>query len=231
MFLLIDKPAGITSHDVVNRVRSISGERRVGHAGTLDPLATGLLIVGVGREATKQLGMLARRETKTYEAEITLGEERETDDAEGMVIAKAKSVLPPSRREVERVLHQFLGTFSQVPPRYSAIKLGGQPAYRLARQGRPFQLKPRRITVFRMRLTSYRYPRLRVQTTVSAGTYIRALARDLGRRLGMGAYLSQLRRTQVGKFRLAKAVTLEKLTWDHWQRYLVDSVAGTAEER
>ena len=219
MFILVDKPKGLTSHDVVDRVRQITGERRVGHAGTLDPNAMGLLIVGVGRESTRKLGAIAKGTRKTYVADVILGEERDTDDAEGKVTERAKGVLPPSKHEVERTLNDFVGEGKQIPPRFSAIKLKGKKAYELAREGKKITLQPRNISVYRIFLMRYSYPKLTFEADVSAGTYIRALARDIGRQLGMGAYLSDLRRTAIGKYSVEQAVQLESLTEKNWKGF------------
>ena len=220
MFLLVDKPKGMTSHDVVDRLRTITGERRVGHAGTLDPNATGLLIVGIGRESTKKLGKISKDTRKTYMAEIVLGEERDTDDSEGKVVLKAKGVLPPGRKEVVKILREFLGEQEQIPPKYSAIKLKGKKAYELARKGMKFTLIPRKVFVHRINLIRYKYPNLEIEVEVSAGTYIRALARDIGRKLGIWAYLSELRRTKIGEYFVEDAVSLEKLTRENWKRFV-----------
>ena len=220
MFLLVDKPKGMTSHDVVDRLRTITGERRVGHAGTLDPNATGLLIVGIGRESTKKLGKISKDTRKTYMAEIVLGEERDTDDSEGKVVLKAKGVLPPGRKEVVKILREFLGEQEQIPPKYSAIKLKGKKAYELARKGMKFTLIPRKVFVHRINQIRYKYPNLEIEVEVSAGTYIRALARDIGRKLGIGAYLSELRRTKIGEYFVEDAVSLEKLTRENWKRFV-----------
>ncbi len=211
-FLLIDKPKGMTSHDVVDQVRKITGEKRVGHGGTLDPNATGLLIVGVGREATKQLGEISMETTKTYLAEIFLGEERDTDDIEGIVISKAKGVLPPGKGEIRRALSDFLGDQQQVPPAYSAIKMKGKKAYEMARRGEKVKLKARNVVIYHIKCIAYSFPVLSIEVEVSSGTYIRALARDIGKRLGCGAYLRELRRTKVGKYDIANAKTLGKIT-------------------
>lgn len=205
MFLLIDKPKGITSHDVVNLVRVKTGEKRVGHAGTLDPNATGLLIVGVGRQSTKKLSDLAKNTKKTYVAEIYLGEERSTDDVEGEV-TKKKKIKKVSKEKIEKVLKSFVGEQKQTPPMFSAIKIKGKPAYKLARKGQEINLKPRDITIYSIKLLDYDFPTLKIETQVSSGTYVRALARDIGRKLGTGAYLKNLRRTKIGKFDVKDAV-------------------------
>lgn len=211
-FLLINKPAGVTSHDVVAAVRHTLASRfqlpvpRVGHAGTLDPLATGLLIIGVGR-ATKELGRFSKL-PKTYEAEVTLDATSDTDDAEGALRKISNTQLSiPKRDDIARALRSLTGAIEQVPPSYSAVKVGGVPAYRRARRGETVTLKPRRVTVHGATLLAYRFPLLRVRWTVSSGTYIRALARDLGTALGTGAYLRALRRTAIGPILVADALS------------------------
>ena len=217
-FLFVDKPAGITSHDVVDQVRRLlrtyvrtRSIPKVGHAGTLDPLATGLLIIGVGG-ATKMLQRLLKL-PKTYEAEVTLGATSTTDDAEGpLTETPAFKFQRPKHGELERVLRRLTGEIEQVPPAYSAVKLHGVRAHRRARRGERVSLTPRRVTIKEAVLLSYEFPRTSVRWTVSSGTYIRALARDLGVQLGTGAYLSALRRTSIGPFRLSDAVPLAQLT-------------------
>ncbi|MCK4588625.1 tRNA pseudouridine(55) synthase TruB [Candidatus Woesebacteria bacterium] len=221
MFLLIDKPKGITSHDVIDKVRKVTGEKKVGHAGTLDPNATGLLIVGVERKATKKLGEIAKNTKKTYEAEIFLGEERDTDDAEGVVISKAKGFLPPGENEIEKILISFEGEQTQIPPIYSALKIKGKKAYELARKGKKVNLKPRKVVIYSIKLVSYKFPILEIETTVSSGTYIRALARDIGKKLSCGAYLRNLRRTKIGKFDIKDAVKLENLDRGNWKNFVI----------
>ncbi len=214
MLILIDKPKGMTSHDVVDEVRRITGEKRVGHGGTLDPNATGLLIVGVGRESTKKLGQIAKNK-KEYEAEIVLGEERDTDDSEGRKLAIFNSQFSInsqiSKIQIIKVLNFFLGVQEQVPPLYSAIKIKGKKAYKLAREGKKVVLQPRKVVIYSIKLLSYSYPVLRISCLVSSGTYIRALARDIGRKLGCGAYLKELRRTKIGDYNLSEAVSLTDL--------------------
>jgi tRNA pseudouridine55 synthase len=209
-FLLVHKPSGMTSHDVVDAVRRARGTRRVGHAGTLDPMATGLLIIGVG-EATKDLGKLTKL-PKTYVAELTLGATSTTDDAEGIIeevrSTKQEVRTTPTRTEILSILQRFYGEIEQVPPAYSAVKVRGVRAYRRARRGEHVILKPRQITVHAAELSSYAFPLLTVRWTVSSGTYIRALARDIGSTLGTGAYLSKLERTAIGPYGLRDAITI-----------------------
>lgn len=211
MFLLIDKPKGMTSHDVVNRVRKITGERRVGHAGTLDPNATGLLVVGVGRESTKLLSEISKNKNKTYEAEIFLGEERTTDDVEGEVTNKSDEKIKPEIDEISSVLKTFEGEQEQIPPIYSAIKLKGKKAYELARKGEAPEMEPRKVNIYSIKLLEYNYPILKIVCDVSSGTYIRSIARDIGRKLKTFGYLKELRRTNIGEFSVDKAQDLQQL--------------------
>lgn len=200
----------MTSHDVVNRVRKITGVKRVGHGGTLDPNATGLLVVAVGREYTKQLDTIAHNTLKTYEAEIVLGESRDTDDVDGKTISKNSDIVP-SEMQFALAVKTFLGESEQIPPHYSALKIKGKTAYSLARKGNVVELKPRKIMVTRIEDVFYKYPVVKLKLTVSSGTYIRAIARDLGDKLGCGAYLNELRRTQIGNFSITDAKRLEEL--------------------
>ncbi len=202
----IRKPRGLTSHDVVDEVRRITGERRVGHAGTLDPLASGVLVIGVGRAATRQLGTIVCKE-KEYVARVRLGAESTTDDAEGerRTVPMAQR---PSLAEVRRTLRTFMGTFAQVPPTFSALKVRGTPAHRRARRGEQVVLRSRLVTVKCILLVRYRWPYLTLHLVTGPGFYVRALARDLGRRLGVGGYLASLERVRVGDFTKDRALTL-----------------------
>lgn len=204
--LLVDKPAGISSHGAVAQVRRALSERKVGHSGTLDPMATGLLVLGVGR-ATKLLTYLVG-EDKTYTATIALGAATDTDDALGEVTATADaSALSLAR--VEEALAGLRGTIQQVPSTYSAIKIDGQRAYARARAGADVQLPERAVTVHRLDVVAFRQGQLAsldVVVECSAGTYVRALARDLGAALGVGGHLTALRRTRVGTFEVSDAV-------------------------
>lgn len=203
----------MTSHDVVDVVRRVTGERKVGHAGTLDPNATGLLIVGVGRAATKQLGAIARGTIKEYETQLYLGEVRDTHDAEGNILSTSNT--HPTADEVHKVLAQFVGTKMQIPPMHSAVKLNGKKAYELARAGKMPQLAPRKVMIYSIESIKYAYPLLSFTTKVSSGTYIRALARDIGAQLGTGAYLANLRRTLIGEYSVNEAVALAELHKTH----------------
>lgn len=223
-FLLIDKPAGMTSHDVVNRIRKLTGERKVGHAGTLDPFATGLLIVGVGRKATKQLGDLVGLD-KEYEAIFILGATSETDDPEGPITSiETRHTLSLHRDEIETAMQKFVGQIDQVPPRYAAIKVKGKKLYEAARAGEKIERKPRSVRIDAFELLEFplirsrkgsidtKIERIKVRVKCGSGTYIRAMARDLGEKLGVGGYVEELRRTKIGIHRVEDATPLDQFT-------------------
>jgi tRNA pseudouridine55 synthase len=199
--LLVDKPGGMTSHDVVDAERRARGIRKIGHAGTLDPMATGLLLLGVGR-ATRLLRYLSAL-PKTYEGTARLGEETDTLDADGDVVRTAP--VNVSRTEVERAAAALVGDSMQRPPTYSAVKVGGRKLYEEARAGRPADAPPRSIRVDAFDVTAFDGRQVGFRVTCSAGTYVRMLAADLGRSLGCGAHLIALRRTHVGPFDLDEA--------------------------
>jgi tRNA pseudouridine55 synthase len=216
--VIVDKPGGMTSHDVVAKVRRLAGTRKVGHAGTLDPMATGVLVVGV-EKATRLLGYLTLTE-KEYAATIRLGQTTSTDDAEGEITgtAAAEGV---TIEAIDKAVAALTGEILQVPPAVSAIKVGGQRAYKLTRAGAAPELKARPVTVYEFTITGIQRVDeagetaglLDIDATVrcSSGTYIRALARDLGETLGTGGHLTRLRRTRVGGYRIEDARTLEQL--------------------
>ena len=210
--VIVDKAGGMTSHDVVARVRRLTGTRKVGHAGTLDPMATGVLVVGV-EKATRLLGYLALTE-KEYAATIRLGQSTSTDDAEGEITGGAPAT-GVSAETLSTAVAGLVGEIEQVPPAVSAIKVDGQRAYRLTRAGAAPELKARPVTVYEFTVTAMRREGdlVDVDATVrcSSGTYIRALARDLGAALGTGGHLTRLRRTRVGGYRVEDARTLEQL--------------------
>lgn len=199
--LLIDKPKGVTSHDMVDLVRKALGTRKVGHAGTLDPMATGLLLVGVGR-ATRLLRFFAHL-PKTYEGTARLGEETDTLDADGTVLRTAE--VRVDRSDVERACARLLGESMQRPPAYSAVKVGGRKLYEAARGGETVQAPPRPIRVDRFEVRSFDGRDVDFVVTCSGGTYVRVLAADVGAALGCGAHLVGLRRTAIGPYRVADA--------------------------
>ena len=221
--LLIDKPAGWTSFDVVARLRSYiraqyrtRGEKptkrqlRVGHTGTLDPFATGLLIILLG-DATKRSDEFLKLD-KVYEATVHLGATSSTGDPEGVITEIEES--KRKKEEVERVLQTFVGEITQVPPAYSAIKIGGERAYKLARAGKAVDMPTRMVTIYSLELIDYAYPELRIRAHVSSGTYIRTLTEDIGKALGTGACCRQLHRTRVGDYDISDARSIEDVVGD-----------------
>ncbi|MFH0928608.1 MAG: tRNA pseudouridine(55) synthase TruB [bacterium] len=227
-FLLITKPPGPTSFDVVAKIRRLTGEKRVGHAGTLDPFASGLLIVAVGRDYTKQLSDFVGLD-KEYEAEICLGATSTTGDPEGIIIKTNSMIVTPApepgsmdergsrvkpgmtTQEIEKVLRSFIGPQLQTPPMYSAKKVAGQKLYSLARKGVVIERKPVSITIHAIELLNYSWPLLTIKARVSSGTYLRTLGEDIGRALGTGAYLTKLRRTSIGPYRIEQALNFSEL--------------------
>jgi tRNA pseudouridine55 synthase len=214
--VLVDKSPGMTSHDVVARIRKIAGTRRVGHAGTLDPMATGVLVIGI-EKATRLLGHLSLTE-KDYSATIRLGQATVTDDAEGEALVPspgARLASAVSDAELRAGLLALTGEISQVPPKISAIKVKGQRAYHLTRSGAAPELKARTVTVWQLELLDVRrigdFVDIDIDVTCSSGTYIRAIARDLGASLGTGGHLAALRRTRVGPYRIEATRTLDQL--------------------
>lgn len=218
--LLIDKPAGWTSFDVVAKIRGkiradyqkkgikpTKRQLKVGHAGTLDPFATGLLVVLLG-DATKRATEFLKLD-KVYEATFTLGATSTTGDPEGELTEVSDTV--PNREEIEAVLPRFIGEISQTPPIYSAIKIGGRRAYKLAREDKPVEIPSRQVTIHSIDILGYEYPHVKIRTHVGSGTYIRSLAEDIGRTLGTGAYCSELRRTRIAHWSVDDAGTIEKL--------------------
>jgi tRNA pseudouridine55 synthase len=213
--VVVDKPGGMTSHDVVARVRRLAGTRKVGHAGTLDPMATGVLVLGLER-ATRLLGHLVLTD-KAYDATVRLGVATTTDDAEGEIVATA-STSGLDESTVRAAAADFVGTIEQVPSAVSAIKVGGRRAYERVRAGEDVALDPRTVTLHELVVRQVRLGDavdLDLSVRCSSGTYVRAIARDLGAALGVGGHLTALRRTAVGPFTLERARTLDELT-DHF---------------
>ena len=277
-FLLIDKPAGPTSHDIVDKVRRLTGERTVGHAGTLDPFATGLLIIGVGREATKHLSLFLGQD-KEYEAIFTFGASSDTDDRTGTITptsprpslagGETKDGTTgglPTAEQIRAALPRFTGAIQQIPPAFAAIKIKGKKMYEAARAGKPLEAPPRKVMIYKFELLNsddninlslrgasrssgdeaipegslgpngiaspVLVDRVRndkiflcfhFRIHCSSGTYIRALARDLGKALGTAAYVSELRRTSIGPISIAEAASLEKLTPKTVGQFLVSA--------
>lgn len=231
--LLVDKPAGWTSFDVVNYVRKIVAQSegkkpknvKVGHTGTLDPFATGLLVLLVGKEYTKKATELSKVD-KTYEVTMTLGSNSSTGDPEGEITpyvissesekslkvpAESAEISRLTRDDIIKTLEGFRGQIEQVPPQFSAIKVDGVRAYKLAREGKEVKIEPRKVTINRLDMTDYSYPEVKLVANVSSGTYIRTLVEDIGKKLGVGAYTSALRRTKVGSFDIAEATEVKQV--------------------
>jgi tRNA pseudouridine55 synthase len=215
--LLIDKPIGISSFDIIRALRRQTNIKKIGHAGTLDPLATGLMLL-LFNKATKQAMSLTKAD-KTYEAEITLGKNSSTGDAEGELTEVSDR--QPTRSEIDEVIKGFIGEITQTPSQYSAIKINGTEAYKLARAGKLVEMPSRQVTIHSLEIMSYDYPKLRIRTHVSSGTYIRSLAADLGVQLRVGGYLSSLRRTVVGDYNVTDAVQLADVTAENLEGSLI----------
>ncbi len=223
-FLNIDKPLGMTSHDVVARIRRVFHTKRVGHAGTLDPLATGVLVVCLG--AATRLSEYVMDSTKRYTARVRLGATTETYDAEGMIVEQGDASAV-SRADVEQALASFTGEIDQLPPMFSAVKQGGRKLYQLARAGETVERAPRRVTIYSLAVTDWSPPEFTLLVACSAGTYIRSLAHDLGQTLGVGAYLAGLVRTASGGFALDDAVPLDRLLeTDSPEQFLIAPAAA-----
>lgn len=221
--LLVNKPVGWTSFDVVARVRNVlrtqltadsrqliatSPRVKVGHTGTLDPLASGLLVLLLG-SYTKRAEEFTKLD-KTYDVTMELGQTSTTGDNEG---TKTRvSTQKPTSHQLAQALEQFIGEIMQTPPAFSAIKVGGQRAYKLARAGKKVKLEPRKVTIYRLEMTGYTFPLVKFTAQVSSGTYIRSLVEDIGQKLGTGAYMSALNRTKVGKFELVNAIDPQQIT-------------------
>jgi tRNA pseudouridine55 synthase len=227
--LLIDKPSGWTSFDVVAKIRGIikreTGQKKpkIGHTGTLDPLATGLMIVVLGTY-TKRAEEFSKLD-KTYEVTMRLGLTSTTADDEGEKSSVSDHV--PAHEEIEGALKQFVGEIMQTPPAFSAMKVNGQRAYKLARAGKEVKLEPRQVTIYSLELDDYTYPEVKCTARVSSGTYIRSLTEDIGQKLSTGAYMSALRRTRVGTFLVQNAVGVDDLSFDIIRQHLHEPTVRT----
>ncbi len=211
--LLVDKPAGMSSFGVVARVRRVLSEQaghkvKVGHTGTLDPFATGLLILLTGK-GTKRSNEFLKLDKK-YEATIRLGATSSTGDPEGVISESGSLDIMPSRAQVEDTVQSFVGEIEQKVPAYSAVKINGRRAYKLAREGKEVEMPVRKVNIYSIEILDYQWPELKICCHVSSGTYIRTLGEDIGKKLGVGGYLTALRRTQVGEYKVDDATTLDK---------------------
>lgn len=213
-FVLVNKPCGPTSHTVVNQLRRITGIKKIGHAGTLDPFASGLLIVAIGREATRQISKFVKLD-KEYLATLRLGSISDTYDRKGIIISNDECQMSNKEKVVE-VLDKFRGRQEQVPPMFSAKKIQGKRLYELARQGVEVEREPAEIEIKELEIIEYDYPKLIIRVACSSGTYVRSLAHDIGQVLGCGAYLEELERTAIGKFSLSGAIKLSDIDEKNW---------------
>ncbi len=240
-FLIINKPSGPTSHDVINRLRKITGIKKIGHAGTLDPFASGVLLVAVGREATKKINQFVKMD-KEYEAVLRLGAETDTYDREGKIIGIWKPETCPSRppvrqagrrfensesfkeiitrKKIKSVLGGFTGKILQTPPMFSAKKFKGKKLYEFARRGVTIKREPVEVKIYKIKIIYFNFPMLKIMVRASSGTYIRSLAHDIGQKLGTGAYLEELKRTKTGPFGIRRAKNPGSLTSENWRHFL-----------
>ena len=208
--ILIDKPSGMTSFGVVARVRRIltvrNGKKtKVGHTGTLDPFATGLMILTVGKECKNAMNY--SKLDKSYRTKIKLGFNSTTGDTEGEITSVSNKI--PTKEEVQQVLNDFTGKIEQTPPKFSAIKINGQRAYKLAREGKEVEMPKRQVEIYKIELLGYKYPYIEIEVSVSSGTYTRTLAEDVGTKLKTGAYCEELKRLSIDKWTLSEATTLK----------------------
>jgi len=217
-FLLINKPVGPTSHDIIDKLRRITSIKKIGHAGTLDPFASGLLIVAVGRQATKKISQYVKLD-KEYVALLKLGAKTDTQDRTGKIeiIKEAKEC---EIEEIKKVLKKFTGLQKQTPPMFSAKKVGGKKLYELARKGIEIKREPVEINIYELELINYEWPIMEIRVKCSSGTYIRTLGNDIGEALGCGAYLEELKRTKVGEFLESRAISLEEIKSENWTENL-----------
>ncbi len=219
--LNVDKPRGITSRAVVDRVQQVTGIAKVGHAGTLDPMASGVLVVALG--TCTRLIQFVQQLPKQYRAEFLLGRESNTEDITGTV-TELRNPPKPSLERILQAAAALTGRIQQRPPAFSALKVRGKRAYELARQGKPVELRPRQVEVYRLRVVAYDYPVLELDIECSGGTYVRSLGRDLAEHAGTTAVMSRLVRTGIGNFTLEEATGLDELSTHTWQQYLLGPI-------
>ncbi len=222
-FLLINKPIGITSHDVIDILRHVTHVQKIGHAGTLDPFASGLLLVAIGKSATKQISRFVKLDKK-YVALLRLGATSDTYDRTGVITSTiGHQDSKVSQERIQENLRPFIGNIQQTPPMYSAKKIHGKKLYEWARQGIEIERQPTTITIHSIELLRYEFPILELNIHCSSGTYIRSLAHDVGQNLGVGAYLESLTRTHIGSFQLQYATEIQSLQEEqHWEKFLFD---------
>ncbi len=217
-FIIIDKPVGPTSHNIVDKLRQITKIKKIGHAGTLDPFASGVLVMAIGRKATREISKFVKLD-KQYLAELYLGATSSTHDPESE-IKKTETLCKPILEDVQKVIKKFIGEQEQIPPMFSAKKVGGRKLYQLARAGKTVERQASIINIKSIDIVYFEWPKLILDIHCSSGTYIRTLGSDIGRELGAGAYLENLKRTAVGELVLDNAISLDDLDKDNWQKKL-----------
>jgi len=217
-FILIDKETGPTSHDIIYKLRKITGIKKIGHAGTLDPFASGLMIVAIDRRATKKIEKFVKLDKK-YLATIILGKETDTYDRDGKIISNYYGEKIP-KQKIKKAILKIKNQTEQIPPMYSAKKINGKRLYELARKNIEIERKPQSIKIFYVKIKKYNWPELQLYIHCSSGTYIRTIANDLGKELGCGAYLKELRRTAIEKYKIKKAKKIKGINSNNWKKYL-----------
>lgn len=217
--IIVNKPSGISSFRVISVLRQITGIRKIGHAGTLDPLASGILVCAIGRGATKFLGNFLKQD-KSYIAEIKLGATSSTYDADGDIKERDGYAIP-KKIEVLETIEQFIGDVYQTPPIFSAKKINGVRAYHLARLGREVKMEKQKIRIDKIKIIRYKFPNLEIEVDCGSGTYIRSLANDIGEKINTGGYIVSLKRIRSGNFKLSQAVELDGLSEKNWYKYLL----------
>lgn len=217
--LNIDKPPDVTSHDVVDQIRRITSIKKVGHAGTLDPFATGVLIILID-DATKSQAKIMEQE-KEYIGTIKLGQASDTFDKAGKI--KEISNTQPAKKDIKKIFKNFIGEITQITPPYSAARVRGKRLYKLARKGIKIKV-PRKVFVKSIEILDYRYPYLKINVICGSGTYIRSIANDIGEKLKTGGYLEELVRTKIGDYRIKDATKLEKLNKNNWKKYAIEII-------
>lgn len=217
-FLFIDKPSGPTSYDVIRRLKPLVGKTKIGHAGTLDPLASGLLIVGIGRDATKKLDMF-KNLRKTYEVKALVGKSYDAQDVTGKLISE-KIITHVNESNIKEVLQSFIGKSKQLPPMFSAVKYKGKPLYKFARKGVTISRKQRKILIYSINAIHYKKPYVTFVVICSSGTYIRTLVHDFGEKLGTGAAVAELRRLSIGEFDIKQALKSDNITTSLIKKHL-----------
>ena len=217
-FILIDKISGPSSHDIIYQLRRISSIRKIGHAGTLDPIASGLMIVAIGREATKRISNFVKLD-KLYTADIVLGKETDTYDREGQILKEYQG-RKIKKKEIKEEIIKLEQSLEQIPPMYSAKKIKGKKLYELARKNIEVEREPQKIKIYKIAMKKYSWPHLRLEIHCSSGTYVRSIVNDLGKSLHCGAYLKELKRKKIGDYHIKNAKKIKKINKRNWKKHL-----------